>query len=181
MPFTRARVSHAAALLIGLLLGCVVAGSRPTVLRAGGGDRSGDSVLAAGPIFVRYNEGSKIQVPQDALYYLDYKAGRLLATVPSVRQSVGGTKILDTFVERDLVADFKLDLDNSPRPHFLMTTGSLGTYGDGMAPLYVFESTTNQVAIYKVQPQTIGISSQPKFELVEVRSFGKASSPPPAP
>ena len=30
---------------------------------------------------------------------------------------------LGAFAERDLVADFKLDLDNGPRPHFLMTTG----------------------------------------------------------
>ena len=107
-------------------------------------------------MLVRYNEGTKVQIPQDALYYLDYKGGRLLATIPSFRQSVGATQMLDRFAERDLVADFKIDLDNGPRPHFLMTTGALGSYSEGWAPLFVFESTTNQVAVYKLTQQNGG-------------------------
>jgi hypothetical protein len=63
--------------------------------------------------------------------------------------------------ERDLVADFKIDLENGPKPRFLMTTGSLGSYSDGWAPLYVFESTTNRLAIYRVQQLSVGTNSRP--------------------
>ena len=116
---------------------------------------------------------------QDALYYLDYKTGRLLATVPSYRQSACAAKYLDAFAERDLVADFKIDLDHGPRPHFLMTTGAPAFYSDGSAPLFVFELTTSQVAVYRVQQQTVGTVTQPRFELIEIRSFSCAGPPGP--
>jgi len=147
------------------------------LVRAGGGDRSGESIVTAGPVLVRYNEGLKVQLPQDALYYLDYQGGRLLATVPSFRQSVGSSKLLDSFAERDLVADFKIDLENGPKPRFLMTTGSLGSYSEGWSPLYVFESTTSQVGVYRVQQQIVGTNSRPRFDLMEIRSIARASLP----
>lgn len=172
------RLPSALVLTIGLALGWVmghVPAPMANKVQASGGDRSGESIVATGPILLRYNEGTKVQIPLDAIYYLDYKGGRLLATVPSYRQSFGPAKLLDEFAERDLVADFKLDLDNGPRPHFLMTTGALGTYSDGWAPLFVFETTTNQVAVYKVAQQMVGAQSVPKFELVELRSLARAN------
>jgi hypothetical protein len=171
------RIPGALALAIGVAIGWGLdhIPNAQSVVRAHGGDRWGDSILTTGPVLVRYNEGTKVQLALDAIYYLDYKAGRLLATVPAFQQSFGPAKMLDNFAERDLVADFKLDADNGPRPHFLMTTGALGTYNEGWSPLYVFESTTNQVAIYKVQQQTVGATSQPKFELVEIRSIGRTT------
>jgi hypothetical protein len=55
-----------------------------------------------------------------------------------------------------------------------MTTGSLGTYSQGWAPLYVFETTTNQLGIYRMQvSQTVGRVSQPRFDLVELRTYAK--------
>jgi hypothetical protein len=173
MSIARPRIPSALTLLVGLALGWGLAhGPAPTLQAHGSGsDRSGESILTAGPVMIRYNEGMKIQVPQDALYFLDYKAGRLLATIPTMQQSVGSTKMLDSFAERDLVADFKLDVENGSRPHFLMTTGALGVYSGGWAPLYVFESTTNQVAVYKIEQVTLGRSSQAKLELVELRSL----------
>lgn len=179
MPLSRARVPGAIALGVGVLLGWGLAQAPSKLVRAHASDRSGESVLMSGPIQVRYNEGAKVQIPQDALYYLDYKAGKLLAAIPMFRQSLGTTKLIDTFVERDLVADFKLELDNGARPHFLMTTGSLGSYSDGCALLYVFESTTSQVAVYKVQPQTVGLVSKPRFELVEVRTIANPAASAP--
>jgi hypothetical protein len=171
----------AAGLILGWGLALGLAGSRTPELRASGGDRWDESILASGPTFVRYNEGSKVQVAQDAVYFLDYRAGRLLGTIPMMRQTVGPSKMLDGFAERDLVADFHLDTETGPRPHFLMTTSSMSTgsaspYGDGWAPLFVVETTTRQVAVYKIQQQTIGAATQTRLELVEVHPFGRPAA-----
>lgn len=172
----RSSVPHALTLAAGLFLGWGLAGSRPMALQAHGGDRQDDSVLTTGPAFIKYNEGSKIQVAQDAIYYLDYKAGKLFGTIPAMRQTVGESRILAGFSERDLATDFKLDTETGARPRFLMTTGSMSsgsgnTYGDGWAPLFVFEATTRQVAVYKIQLQTVGLTSQVKLDLLERRPF----------
>jgi hypothetical protein len=168
---------HVATLLAGLALGWFLTTGRAPSLLAHGGDRWEESILTAGPTFIQYNEGTKIQVTQDAVYYLDYRAGKLHATIPSMKQFVGGSKILGTFVERDLASDFKLELDRGPRPHFLMTTGSMAassgnTYGDGWAPLFVVETTTRQIGVYKIQSQIIGAAQQARFDLLELKSFG---------
>jgi hypothetical protein len=166
-------------LLLGAALGWVLSGFRPTPLLAGAGDRAGEAIVATGPVIVRYDEGAKSSIPLDAVYFLDYKAGRLLATIPTYQQSASSTHIIDTFVERDLVADFKLDLDAGPRPRFLMTTGSLGPYTSGWAPLYVFETTTNQLGVFRIQiQQSTAKSSRPQFELLELRSYAKGARPP---
>jgi hypothetical protein len=173
----------AATFLLGLALGWAAGGTRPPALFAHGGDRWDESVLTTGPTFIKYNEGSKIQVAQDAIYYLDYRAGKLIGTVPSLQQLIGGSKVIGGFVERDLVSDFKIDIDRGPRPHFLMTTGSMGsgggsTYSDGWAPLFVFETTTRQVAAYKIQQQMVGASQQVRFDLIEIKSFAAATPAP---
>jgi len=161
-------------------LGWLLASLRPTPIRASAGDRWGESVVATGPVMVRFDEGAKSAIPTDALYFLDYKGGRLLATIPTYRQTTKSLSLIDAFEERDLVADFKLDLDTGPRPHFLMTTGSLGAYTEGWAPLYVFETTTNRLGIYRLQTQqTAGKPSQPRFELVELRSFARGDAAKP--
>jgi hypothetical protein len=178
MSIERPRTSTAVALAAGVVLGWLLASApRPTIL-AHGTDRSGETIIATGPVMIRYDERLKAPLAQDALYYLDYRGGRLLATIPSYHQSGGSTHLLDTFAERDLIADFKLDVEGAPRPHFLMTTGALGTFSEGWAPLFVFETTTNQVATYKVQQQTVGTSSKPTFELLEVRAIAPPHQAP---
>lgn len=166
---SRFRASHALLLIAGVGLGLVFAGSRPPRIQAGGADRSGESVLTTGVISIQFDEGNKIQAPQEALYYLDYKAGKLMATIPTFRQTVNSTTYLEPFAERDLVADFQIDLDNGPRPKFLMTTGQLGTFGGGWAPLFVFETTTGRVGVYRVQQRSVGTRNQLQFELLEIR------------
>jgi hypothetical protein len=179
---SRFRIRTGLALLIGAFVGWALASFRPTPLHAGAGDRSGEAIVASGPVLVRYDETAKGPLALDALYFLDYKAGRLIATVPTYQQTNSSMHVLDTFTERDLVSDFKLDLDTGPRPRFLMTTGSLGPYTSGWAPLYVFETTTNQVGVYRMQVQlTIGKASKPTFDMIELRSYGKTGAPEPRP
>jgi hypothetical protein len=165
------------ALAVGLIAGMILSGSRGSNLIAAGSDRSGDSSVVTGPITIGYDEGLKVQIPHEAVYLLDYKGGRLYATIPSFRKGSGPSKLIDTFVDRDLVADFKLDLENGPKPRFLMTTGGLGAYSAGWAPLYVFETATSRLAIYRVQPYVYGTVSKPKFELVELRSYAGSATP----
>ncbi|MGE3822511.1 MAG: hypothetical protein AB7I30_24105, partial [Isosphaeraceae bacterium] len=100
----RLSVPNLAFLLVGLAVGWALAGVRTPTLRAQAGDRWEESVLATGPMFIRNNKGTEVQVAQDAIYYLDYRRGLLLGTVPSLQQTVGGTKVIDSFAERDLAA-----------------------------------------------------------------------------
>jgi len=166
------RISTATVLLIGLTVGWSLSLIRPAALHAGAGDRLGETIMTTGPVLVLYDEATKSPIPLDAIYVLDYKAGRLLATVPTYRQSTSSTTIIEAIVERDLAADFKLDLDTGPAPHFLMTTGSLGRYTAGWAPLYVLETTSKQLGVYRLHLQeTSGKSSRPKFELIQMRSY----------
>ncbi len=169
MIANRPRLGAAFGLVVGMGLGAWVAGGASRPMHAGGGDRSGESIVTTGPIAVRYEEGNKVQIPEDALYYLDYKAGKLKATIPTYRTGGGTTRHLDGFCERDLVADFELDVDSGPKPHFLMTTGQLGTMGAGWAPLFVIETTTNKAAVYRIQ-QAFGIRNQVRLDLIQIGS-----------
>ena len=137
---------------------------------SGGADRVGDYAVTTAPVMLEYNERTKIQAPQDAIFFLDYRAARLVMSIPNYRQTGGKTQLIDGFAERDLVADFKLG-ESSPQPHFVMTSGALGARGIGWAPLYVFETTSRQVAVYKVEQLAVGSKSKPKFELLEVQTF----------
>ncbi len=159
--------SYVLTLLAGLALGLGVNLTRngPPSLMAGAGDRSGDSVLTAGPISIQVNPTTKVVFRQDALYYLDYQGGRLLASVPEQIQLGGKTQVLGQFAERDLVADFRLPPGITPK--FLMTVGELGVSGFGWAPLYVFETTSKQVAVYRVQSSGQG----PQFDLLELKKL----------
>ncbi len=180
MSIPRRRIPTPAALTIGLALGWFLAGHRPPVARAVGGDRFGDYSLTTGPIQVQYNERTKTQGSQEAIYYLDWSGGRLVAMVPVQRQSTGGSQMIDSFIERDLAADFKLDVERGPNPHFLMTPGSLGAYGDGCAPLFVFETTTKKVGVYKLQIQQIGLKSSSKLDLLEMKTYAALPALPEA-
>jgi hypothetical protein len=177
MIVSHSRIPTVLALIMGVCMGWSLASFRPPPLHAGAGDRSGEAIVASGPVLVRYDETAKGPVALDALYFLDYKGGRLLATVPTYQQTDSSTHLIEPFSERDLVSDFKLDLDTGPRPRFLMTTGSLGPYNSGWAPLYVFETTTSQLGVYRMQVQlTIGKTSRPRFDLIELRSYAKTGA-----
>lgn len=179
MSNPRRCIPTAVTLTIGVALGWALSNHRGPVARASGGDRYGDYSLMSGAVAIEYNERTKTQATQDALYYLDYRAARLIATIPVQRQSAKGSQMIEGFAERDLMTDFKIDAERGVNPHFLMTTGSLGAYGEGWSPLYVFETTTKQVAVYRLQAQAVGSNS--KFELVELKSFAELPGLPPGP
>ena len=170
------RVSPLLILAIGLAVGWTLSALRTPALRAQGGDRSDESVLVTGPAYIKYNDGARIQVAQDAIYFLDYRAGKLMATVPSNQSTTDGTKIIDGFVERDLVSDFKIDLDTAASPHFLMTTCSsvspaTSSFGDGGSLLFVFETTTHQFAAYRVSQLNIGLKAERKLDLMQLGPY----------
>ncbi len=162
----------AATLLVGLAVGWFAGNSRTPVAKAwsGGADRFGDYAAATATIATDYNERAKIQGSQEAVFFLDYRGGRLLATIPILKQSSSGTQIIEGFAERDLIADFKLN-ESAPKPHFVMTSASFGANGVPWAPLFVFETGSRQVAAYRVQSHSVGKVVQPKFDLLEVKSF----------
>ena len=83
MMVSRSRIPTVLALIIGVFMGWALASFRPVPLHASAGDRSGESIVATGPVLVRYDEAAKGPVALDAVYFLDYKGGRLLATVPA--------------------------------------------------------------------------------------------------
>jgi hypothetical protein len=84
--------------------------------------------------------------------------------------------MIEKFLERDLSADFDLDRLGIANPRFLMTTGGLGPYHAGWSPLYVFETKSSQVAVYRVQvAQTIVPNTGAQFELVEKTTYAKSS------
>ncbi len=176
-PRPRRLPGFAATLLVGLGVGWFAASVRAPAAKAlsGGADRFGDYAVTTATIAMDYDEATKIQAPQEAIFFLDYRAARLLTTIPTLKQSMGGTQIIEGFAERDLASDFKLS-DSSPKPHFVMTSGSYGAKGARWAPLFVFETISRQVAVYRVQSQSVGKVVQPKFDLLEVKSF--AASPP---
>ncbi len=160
-------------LLAGIAIGWTLTGPRPMILKAGGGsDRFGRFAVATGTIGMQFNEQSKLQTSQEAIYFIDWPNLRLLATIPTLRQSLNKAQVIDAFVERDLVTDFKLDLNKNPSPEFVMTSGSLGYYGEGWAPLFVFETNSKQVAVYKIQSQSVGTNQTAKFELMQVKPWG---------
>jgi hypothetical protein len=159
--------SYLVTLGFGLALGLGIGLTRnqSPALLAGAGDRSGDSVVVTGPISMQVNPGTNVVFRQDALYFLDYKGGRLLASIPEQLQVGGKTQVLGNFAERDLVNDFRLSPGITPK--FLMTVGELGMSGFGWAPLYVFETSSKQVAVYRVQSSGQG----PQFDLLEIKKL----------
>lgn len=167
MTARRPSFSFGIVLLAGMTIGWGMASMRPAKLLANGGDRWGDRALASGPIAVEMT-ADKIPIAQDALYYLNYSTGKLMTTIPTYKQTVGGTEVFTEFAERDLIADF--GIKPGMNPHFLMTTGSLGMRSAGWSPLFVVETETGQVATYKVASQATPGSTRPVFQLLDRRT-----------
>lgn len=173
---SRTLTTAALALGLGIVAGWGLAprlGTAP-VLLAGGTDRAGESILTTGRISKTGGNSpqSGPQFEQHALYYLEYRTGRLLATLPTPKVSNRSSQLLSGFAERDLVQDFRLTPGTTPR--FLMTTAGVG---DGPEPLFVCETTTGQMACYLLEFQMTGNASRPKFQLLEIKAIGRPTPP----
>jgi len=134
-----ARFTYGLVLLAGVGLGClaVILGTgSPTPVRAASNDRYQDYVMATGAVTIN----AKIQT--DGVWMLDYKSGKLLATVIDKTQG----KIIG-WAEVDLVAEFEV----APKQdvHFMMTTGYIT---QGQSALYLAETTTGKFGVYTMGP-----------------------------
>lgn len=133
---------------LGLFLGVAGAGlylgqARPV---QAANDRYEDYIMCTGTVSCIPGGRSHTPSPTDGVWLLDYRSGKLLATV--VERKVG--KILG-WAELDLVTEFGIP----PRQnvHFLMTTGSVSY---NQAALYVAETTTGKFGVYTLGPRTDG-------------------------
>ena len=109
---------------------------------AASNDRYHDYIMATGAVSVN----PRIQT--DGVWLLDYKSGKLLATV--IDRSQG--KIVG-WAETDLRTEFGLAAQADV--HFLMTTGYIT---QGQSALYLAETTTGQFGVYTMGPGVNGSS-----------------------
>jgi hypothetical protein len=140
--------NHALIAVVGILLGVVgtlvLAKPLPTnflhhdqlAASTGSNDRYQDYIMCTGAVAVTP------RAPTDGVWMLDYRSGKLLATV--IDRTVG--KIVG-WAELDLVTEFNIPPKHDV--HFMMTTG---TIAQGQAALYVAEVTTGKFGIYTMGP-----------------------------
>ena len=156
------KMGHSFWLVLGLTFGiAATVWLRPgPQLALAGNDRHEDYVLATGTITLGPN------VISDAIWLLDYRAGKLLGTM--VDKNAG--KIVG-WAEVDLVTEFALP----PRQnvHFLMTTGMIT---QGQAALYIAETTSGKIAVYTMGARADGKPGVMirKHDLVMFRGQAKA-------
>jgi hypothetical protein len=131
-------------LVTGLLLGVGGTGLYllPSQQARAANDRYEDYILCTGAAWITP------RAPTDGVWLLDYRTGRLLATV--IDRANG--KIVG-WAELDMVAEFGL----KPRDnvHFMMTTGSIS---QGQAALYIAETNSAKFGVYTMAPRLDGQS-----------------------
>src|SRR5262245_11754784 len=126
-------------LCVGLVLGVVGAMLyQGSVQRAEArtNDRFEDYVMCTGACAV----GPRSQT--DGVWLLDYRSGKLLATV--IDRSQGK---IQGWAEVDLTSEFNIAPKSNV--HFLMTTGNIAA---GQAALYVAEVTSGKFGVYTLGP-----------------------------
>ena len=122
-------------------------------------DRFEDFVMCTGTVSINP------RAPTDGVWLLDYKSGKLLATV--IDRNMG--KIVG-WAEMDLTGEFGIP----PRKecHFLMTTGQIS---QTQAALYVAETVSGKFGVYTLVSKPDGGFTIARHDLVMFRS------PPPKP
>ena len=114
---------------IGFGTGFFVAPSR--TLRALSPESTDSSLLMSCIVSMEYNDARKVQTPVEGLVYLDYRRGKLVGTMPELRQIGQQSKYLSNFTERDLVEDFQIEPGTTPR--FMMSAIAAGAMTDGVS------------------------------------------------
>lgn len=126
------------ATMAGAVIGCLFCQAfldSPRIVMAAN-DRHGDYVICTGACAVNPRS------PLDGVWLLDYKHGKILATI--VDRSVGKTV---GFAEMDLVQEFGIAPNQAV--HFIMTTGTIAA---GQAALYLAETSTGKFGVYSLGP-----------------------------
>jgi hypothetical protein len=118
---------------------------------------------------MEYNDARKVQTPVEGLVYLDYRRGKLVGTMPELRQIGQQSKYLSNFTERDLVEDFQIEPGTTPR--FMMSAIAAGAMTDGGQLLVVLDTQSRQTRVYKFSYQQAGVEFKPQFSLVEKKVF----------
>jgi hypothetical protein len=131
-------------LAAGLLLGAgavslYFASARPA---EAGNDRTEDYILCTGAVSITP------RIPTDGVWLLDYRAGKLLATI--IDRNAGK---VSGWAEMDLVKEFGIQPQQNV--HFLMTTGSVA---NGQTALYLAETATGKFAVYTMGPRLDGLA-----------------------
>lgn len=132
-------------------------------------ENADQSMLTSLVVQMDYNDARKVQIPIEALVYLDYRRGKLVGTIPEQFQIGQQARVLSNFTERDLVEDFQMEPGKSPR--FLVSAISSGAMTDGAQFLAVLEAQSRQTRIYKLGFQQSGVDFKPQFSLVEKKLF----------
>lgn len=152
---------------IGFGTGFFVAPSR--TLRALSPESTDSSLLMSCIVSMEYNDARKVQTPVEGLVYLDYRRGKLVGTMPELRQIGQQSKYLSNFTERDLVEDFQIEPGTTPR--FMMSAIAAGAMTDGGQLLVVLDTQSRQTRVYKFSYQQAGVEFKPQFSLVEKKVF----------
>ena len=152
---------------IGFGAGFFVAPSR--TLRALSPESTDTSLLMSCIVSMEYNDARKVQTPVEGLVYLDYRRGKLVGTMPELRQIGQQSKYLSNFTERDLVEDFQIEPGTTPR--FMMSAIAAGAMTDGGQLLVVLDTQSRQTRVYKFSYQQAGVEFKPQFSLVEKKVF----------
>ena len=154
-------------LSIGFGAGLFIAPSRALIALSP--DSSDNSLLMSCIVSMEYNDARKVQTPVEGLVYLDYRRGKLVGTMPELRQIGQQSKYLSNFTERDLVEDFQIEPGTTPR--FMMSAIAAGAMTDGGQLLVVLDTQSRQTRIYKFSYQQAGVEFKPQFSLVEKKVF----------
>lgn len=165
-----------ATLSTGFVLGALTVeisrNSRPVfALNSTGVDRS---TLISCIVTAEYNDARKVQVPVEGLVYLDYRSGKLVGTMPEMRQIGLQKRVLSNFTERDLVEDFGIQAGYTP--HFLIESISTGALSDSGELIVVLDTVSRQARIYKLSFEQRGVEFRPQFTMLEKKVFDSKSN-----
>jgi hypothetical protein len=135
-------------------------------------DDSGEVETAStsGPVTIQITM-EKTQVPLDAVYWVESsdRGARLFTSIPELRKTGGSTQMMSDIAARDIAADFKLK--PGVTPHFLLNTVSLGALAMGTSGLFIIETTTKQVAIYRSSSATTVRGTMPDVQMLQIRGY----------
>ncbi len=118
-----------------------------------GNDRAEDYIVTTGSMVLGPGQTA------DGIWLLDYRAGKLLASIVD-----GRTGIVRRWEEVDLVKEF--NIPPKQNVHFMMTTG---TTINGHTALYLAEINTGRFAVYGMAPRGDGTIVVRRFHATQFR------------